>query len=556
MSGVIERAYSHTLPLQPYEPDMLSFELVKTSKKAAKTGCQWLDGEPIFTPQFDTVISSESGFHNPAGLQWVTLVNRSFGGTHTVGNIDHDGIRGAVRRLTAKREPEIDGAHEELFYNQARAGDHLGELYTQWRSTIKERYRQRMSQANEAYLEKLAWASAPHVKRKLRVRTALALHNRSDDRSNLIKRADYKAKSGELLARGKHLRAVADLTATGASVGGYLFDRLKDSFRESYHTGQSECEFIKVPSKPLLSNTFKKLADQPGVYFSYFSDDSCIGADCSDGRFMANLDIKACDGSNGPFVFDTLREIMSGESRYQSDVDGVFNQLRLPFRVRDPQDRHRYFDILPHRDVLYSGSVATTSCNNVSNSLIFLSIVKGYSKSMSKDELSAHIVAAARSVGFIVKMQVCEELEDLQFLKHSCSFVDGLYVPWLNLGTMLKSSGVCFGKLVPGKGNLYNRIRMYNSDAVLSRVHSGDHVINDAFKVDLIPSRKTGQFQPKTFDDSGFNWPRVPDESLCRRYKICPLQLQELAHFIRTSGITAKINCPASRAILGLDYGF
>jgi len=473
--------------------------------------------------------------------------------------VTNEGIRAATRRITCVREPDSHGVHEQLLHNQNCIRTTLRGEIPQWLRWFRHKLMV-LSQDLEVDVVAMrnAWADTPHAKRMLRLRARFAVWSHGRNRGTRLRAIEYKCKTGELLALEKYLRGIGDLGTPASSVLAYYMDTVKMAFSEPFELYGGVAEFIKVPESDLMRYVFTSLWTPPqDVYFPYFSDDSCIAVKCTDGIFRSNVDIKACDGSNYGQPFRLLKEAMKVDTRFYQDIDDCFQQLEEPCFIRNPGGKER-IQFTPIGPVLYSGSVLTTSVNNMANTLIFMSFMRLYrQRRPTVAECEGMLRDAASLVGYIVKVAPCQYMEELQFLKHSPSLVDGLVVPWLNVGVWLRGFGSFRGDL-PGKTKtpIETRARIFNSDVIKSYVHAGEHAIHDAFNSHKIAdsfNQDFEQFRPKTV--SGNNT-RIPTDSIARRYGCRADEIEELASMIHDCDIFQRIAHPVIDKIMAADYGY
>lgn len=493
--------------------------------------------------------------------EYRTVFGPCFANSSVMYECNNTGLRGALRRLTCVRKPDIIGLHERLRDNQYKIREYLGAHLVRWISRLRDNCRLEFGQLRDAEDERRLWTHNPHPKRRLREGVERDVHfDGRESHAHWLRKVNYKCKPGELLPVGKYLRGVGDLTTPGSAKAGYLMDCVKEAFSQVFYYAPNQfSRFIKTPDRDILKNVFEDLINPIDVAFYYFSDDSCIGIRCADGVYCANLDISACDGSNYDPIFEILKEVMSCDSRFNGDVSGAFRQCLLPFRVRSMKGTpKRWVEFTPLCYTLYSGSVLTTSINNVANSMIFLSIMMRLPPIRDRrvSAISELISGAAESVGYIVTMEECANHAQLQFLKHSPAIVDGEVVPWLNIGTMLRSFGTFRGDL-PGssKISVQRRAAMFNSDVVKSFVHCGEHVIHDALKTHVIEESHGVEFEQTRIRSFGGSNSRIPCEQICLRYGLSSTQVFELCEYIEGAGFGDLVQCDALAQIFKIDYG-
>jgi len=487
----------------------------------------------------------------------------SFAHTGRANRVDALGIRGAVRRATAVREPDIPGLHELLEANQdqifATYPLAIGEWLNHFHSTLKPIVTAVVdpTQLFHTWLE-----TGPKKLLKKRAFTDI-IHNGRALHPTFVKQVEYKCKSGEILEPEKYLRAIGDLTTPGSVMCGFYMDMVKDAFAANFNYLGGIAAFIK-PKLASLREVFKNLISPiEFVQFYYFSDDACVAVRCTDGILRANLDIKMCDGSNFHRVFQLLQQAMTVVPFWAPYIGGAFAQLEANMVIHNPEDYAESVTLKPVGPFLFSGSTLTTVVNNMANTLIFLAIMNTLTSDMTKAQAIDAIRQAARTVGYIIKVDVCDDIQDLQFLKHSPAInTDGDIDAYLNLGVWLRKFGRCKGEMPSRKGEcLAERIAKYNSEVVRSRVESGNHCLHDAFLTKVVSTdARFATFVAKdksfTEDVSGSQLGRIPDNELCKRYKVSVEALNHFCSLIVESQPGQLISHPVARAIMMKDYGY
>lgn len=476
----------------------------------------------------------------------------------------------ALCRITNKRKPDTPGLHELLYNNQykyvagrcGKWGRFLDRFVHRTRNAIQFEYSE-LGLPLDCITE---FCLAPHPKMRLR-QSALKwiLDGGCSLSSNFVQKGKmkYKMKKYEIAKPGKYARGIGDLTCPGSIRGGYLIPAVKHAFAAGHRIGQSFMEYIGSPDMDVLSRCFEQLSCPDGDgYFCYFSDDSCISQRCVDGVFMGNLDISSCDGSSFTPVFNLLRGMMENLTHTDS-VAGVFDQCRLPVTVSNPQREFskEKFVLAPKEHVLYSGSVLTTVINNLANSLIYMRfkfLLRGMSAPLRKCDVPALISKAAADVGYLVTIEVCDVLADLQFLKHSPHrTTEGIITPLLNLGVLFRSFGQFTGDL-PGPKSLSisDRAKLFNEQVIKGYVHAGDHVILDAYRQKFDTGWRGAVFRRflKTWDTvtscprivgeiSGKQRGRVDCSELAGRYRCSVHDIEEFLEMFSSATIGDVIQC-------------
>jgi len=470
-------------------------------------------------------------------------------------SLDLVGIEGAIKRVLCEREPTIAGLHDELVANQFANVTLINPAIDRYLKFYKT-HRGNYGLGDPTELIRV-WAYTPHAKMKERVRGFKQYMYYGDRVSHKnIKEVEYKGKPDEFLAANKYLRGTGDLTVLSSLVGGFMMDMIKDCLSYYYSPApRHRMRFVKTPQKSELQEVFDNLLEDSGLSeFYYFSDDSCIKIKCTDGYVRGNLDITACDGSNYSPIFNILRNLMEVQNyEWEMILKAVFDQCKLPFFVRHPVTRKKVGKFKCNDMVLYSGSTLTTMINNIANSVIYLRIVERCFRNgepiFSKTEIGDAIKDAAKEMGFLVRLDVCEIPEDLQFLKHSPH--NG--VPIINAGVWFKGFGTCQGDIpLPRKvGSLNYRSYLFCCEVVEGRQNWGNTPIRDAFNRAYPKSKVKVRYSEDT-KTIGDDERRVGLESLCRRYRCSEAMLSNLLDSI-DHGV--EIRHPVLDIIMAKDYG-
>jgi hypothetical protein len=383
----------------------------------------------------------------------------------------------AMTRLTAVRkdDPVLE---QRLSENQVKFVDNHRELYDKLAGLYANAFREYQGLQEEARL----YHADPHPKRELRIAAWDELIERGRLGEPLwLKYTTYKLKKAEWAKNDKIARMIGDLKVPASLQGFRVTKLLKQAMEENdLHINGGVISFCAKPSTAALDSVFERLDNPPGRFFIvYFSDDACAAIRQPDGHvFRANLDISKCDASHGPSIFESITTI-TGNDVANEDITTLVNQCKTPIRVYDKATRKRYVQLAPTRPKLYSGSTLTTCVNNFANINIGVAIseipVGTYISSQT-------ITKAVEQTGYIMTVVECEMFEDLQFLKHSPVLdKDGVWRPLLNIGVLLRLSGVCKGDL-PGSGPLEPRARAFQKALLAGAVPRSSYPLIDAMK--------------------------------------------------------------------------
>lgn len=526
-----------------------------------------VDDEFVYNEDFDILKGNEFFVNGrpvfPRGKECRDGTYRTsfgFGASHNgvIYGDTNDNVEIGMRRLTGKRIVKdaqgnvIPGEHERLFENQENFFEHNSDFL----KDVAQRYNASFEGFNGSEQEAREHHGDPHQKRLLRLQAwkELTESNRATNTRDLwVRSVLWKMKRDETAKWKKKTRMIGDL-GVGASLRGFrLTEFLKKTQAEVpilYKGGK--IEFCKAPDPVVLTRCFDELINPSGrYYFLYFSDDSCLSVRRDDGGVdFYNLDISSCDASHSPAIFKALVGLVP--QFCQSDMQLLVDQCRLPLRVVSKINKRHRILMRPTRPMLYSGSTITTAINNLAN----LCIAKSFADMEYKGGVT--IQQAADRVGYIVT-GVDKPLsvpEELQFLKNSPvldSF--GKYQPMLNLGVLIRASGVCRGDL-PGKGALRSRAMAFQRGILNGAYPKTQFEILDRMKRTVGDGAQfvCDEFVNKVVSNDDFQPYRACKTSIMRRYKLNDLEYSEVLDFAGC-GFTEYVNNAGVSKILMLDYG-
>lgn len=386
---------------------------------------------------------------------------------------------------------------------------------------------------------------APHPKRKARI---AAYQNLVDDgrlsHRTFVEIVKGKMKLEEWAKPGKNPRLINDYTVVGSLLGGFVAELMKKAIAQT--TIDVPCGrslFVASPDTESLQLAFELLDRPPlDVIMVYFSDDSCVSMKTDEGWAKFNLDISAADRSAHQAVFDKLVECSRSHPVFCYWIQRAVEQCKLPLRIKRGV---RKVILKPREATLYSGSVLTTLINNLANLSIFACLVQTRS------------VGAVQGIGYKVTSQPVTVLEDFQFLKHSCTLIDDVYVPWLNIGVMMRCLGSCKFDL-PGRGSIARRGFLFNCALVQSMCHAGDTPILRMLqrKFDALSDMDISSHLPYVLANAKTKrLPPVGVDAICRRYKCQDFQVEEFIQLFTEATDGQCVKCRFSDAVLDLDYG-
>lgn len=286
------------------------------------------------------------------------------------------------------------------------------------------------------------------------------------------------------------------------------------------------------------------------VIFLVFSDDACYAIKRPEGQLLGNLDISSCDASHTPTMLNFCLEAL----RFPVDVaNAMRKQMMTPMKINNRSPKGQKPEsamITPTCMHLPSGITITTVVNCVAILCIWWRTIH------SDIDSEQDVIDAAAAVGYKVTLGAVHIPEDYQFLKRSLArTTNGEYFVTLNLGVILRASGVCRGDL-PGRGCIYTRAMKFQRALMKGLLHGIEcpdlnRLIPEAD--DIIISEKHFSF------NHTFSRPTC-DRSyslydLTRRYALTDHEVEELRYGVLSSSFGDITHSLAVEKILRIDYG-
>jgi len=415
-------------------------------------------------------------------------------------------------------------------------------------------------------MEKLGYVNQPHPKRNERVANMQKLNDRGwwmKKWDGIVGCVDGCVKAAEWAKFGKYPRLFVSLGPYSIFAFGHMASTFKRVF-SSFFVADCECEFLEAPHPKRMKEVFEKLIHGTQVlYYVYFSDDSCLAIQTSDGRrFVCNTDVNSCDSSHTYGIFDLLIRCCLLVPVVLRMVKLAVAQCIADIVIRSYSgDKTQVVKLKPSFPVLYSGSVLTTIINNIAQLLMFSILVDRINKygPPKFSECRQFIQTAAEISGYNITIVGDGTPEQLQLLKHSPAIVDGQIHPYLNLGVILRMLGSCFGDL-PGKGDMEMRAWMWNRSLVLGMVHSGVdcylepvrqfYKVGDDIKLSKELKSRIGVYFKDWILGGSIG---ATKESIARRYSLSVFEIEELFGAMVTN---CHVHTLASQRIYEVDYEY
>lgn len=422
------------------------------------------------------------------------------------------------------------------------------------------------------------WIHAPHPKKKLRELVNQKRISRGQLPVDRRAYVDLQLKPQESLPYDKQLRTIGEIGDLSSFEHGPLAPIHKEIFEHPFHYKGARMVYIPGPKEENMQLAIKLLTDSE-AWFTYiiFSDDSCGCIIIDDGLYLFNADVKQADASMHRPLFQYTISALTVDKVTAKIVESAFKQCQKPLRlvcrrhrakirVSGSKRRDIYIEIKPKPGEYYlpSGFSGTTLMNNFLQAINFVTAVdelvaylelhKRFERSLMKDLLQT----AFQKAGTVVRVDECEGLEDLQFLKHSWfRKEDGSFGVYVNLGCWLKSWGRIFGFMATG-GNLHDKLRGFASEVVRSRDNWGHHELSNAFRAAWLVSDRAHRGLKQLEEEvkrTSILGHEVPFEVLQRRYKFGEAEYREFCSMVASMQIGEKLVHPVVEKIMEKDYG-
>lgn len=478
-------------------------------------------------------------------------------------------IKGARKRLFGVRENDIL-LHRSLIANQITLLSRPG-----LRDDIITHF-QRNLRMFEGYEEQVhAWVAQPHPKRKLRVsvmeKNVTKGYFLPYDRRAYV---DYKLKPEEFLARGKQLRSIGEISDESAFEHGPVASRYKEVDAQTWLYKGSEISFIKGPTDHELSKAFSMLLNPRKMSFVYFSDDACVAIKCKDGSiFRANLDISWADGSMYHPIFDLAADCWCTDAVGGKYAVGSLAQCRkpvklinnnAPFRGKGRKAPKGFIRVKLNDGYMYlpSGYSGTTLIQNVGQKVFGGHLANKLNRRAPRASRVEEIIKdIASECGLMVKVIPCARIEHLQFLKHSWTWTENGWKPYVNLGPWLRSFGYLKGHMYgDGEMTLTERFNKYMGDVVLGRENWGQSRMSECFKQAfpvvgplgvndhlLVDEKKKSMITPTI----------ISDQTIYNRYGVTPAEWDNFVDLLQSYlGAGYELHHPVVDKIMEMDYGY
>lgn len=392
-----------------------------------------------------------------------------------------------------------------------------------------------------------------HGKRRIRMEAHAELKSHgvlfSEKHLFMFRDIQAKMKLEEWAKPGKYARIISDFGTPASLRAGWLIEAIKVGLAERYmQFDHGWCKFVYSVNLPELTKVFTEATTQS--CFHYHSDDSRATIICSDGTLYYDLDISACDSSQGPAVFQTLGNLVP--DRYFADMNALLKQCQEPSKMGYGKTALR-FKAVEGRYFEYSGTLLTTMLNNIASLCVGAQLMSLSPTNCHDTDLKVREIL--ETCGWKMDCVLHSRVEKMQFLKCSPVRCGGGYSAVMNLGVIMRCIGQKHGDLSGDKSTpLKERAAIENGKLVAGFKHSGNTSLYQLYKRKFpLLGDAICVNANRSFTIGGEDV--VMDESLCSRYDITLSQYYEMLSLLEHADFGDVIDCHASRAILKLDYG-
>lgn len=468
-------------------------------------------------------------------------------------------------------------SNEELkTRNNLRISPHRGHrgvsrMLHSYYSRVKSNLEPYLDYVGDVLLEQIKTACAPHIKQKLRIKAIKELLATADKLNKLfMEKISGKIKIPEFAKAGKKPRMIGDYSTPGSLLAAFLIPLIKYAFSIPVNINGSIIRFVYSTDAEELDSIFNEADSYSGDYYIFFSDDMTCRISRNGESFWCNLDISSCDASNGPAVFSRAVWFFDRSPEYEDLIQKCVMQCMQPLCIFHPDKNIKERVVCrPTIPIEFSGTQLTTLLNNIASASICVSLIY-HKERYARLSLSDYVDKSALAFGYEVTVQKCDDVEDIQFLKHSFWRDDlGRLNSFVNIGALFRSFGTSWMD-VPfsrKKGeDMISAFKMRNRQMLLGFQHSGldiiiDVMLNSSYATasngysQLINSMETEKVH-KMYIDSHSMRKAAPLISLIKRYRWTFDEYFEMIDAISKASLGSSIQCAAVDKIMHYDYGY
>jgi len=345
---------------------------------------------------------------------------------------------------------------------------------------------------------------------------------------------------------------------------------------------------INIMAKPkpdsleeIFTDLYHAMSTPDYLYIAIYSDDMCVAGNIGGRVICVNCDIESNDSSQDVPAFLSVFTILRNYN--STRAAGLIRQCLKPFRIATPENPLSYVELKFDGPVEGSGSVLTTILNHIGSALIACSIVFELSTmkqppiTVSESELEDPCKNAASKIGHSITFDSCMpggdvQFHHMQFLKRSPFLAGNRWLPYMNLGCILRSFGTVEDDLEPGQvgkthaefvqltneqrinlrcAAIVNGWKYEPSNPIMTALR--DRFGSISHKVELTDSQK---YVFEVDKNGSADYSNLDNTiAIQARYGLSIEEMQELASQIRNVHVGQLYRSTAMAKILHVDYG-
>jgi len=306
------------------------------------------------------------------------------------------------------------------------------------------------------------------------------------------------------------------------------------------------------------------------LFVAIHSDDSCMSGNIRGRKILSNNDVSSNDaGQDAPAFYGMaiLQGLLS-----ELLAEGLLDLACLPIDIPSPTSEA--FLRLKFSSPFEPSGHSNTSCWNHLGSL-FISLSIFHTLVMTDLPFDESVSKGAALVGHVMTVEVCECMEDIQFLKFSPVFINEEWVMSANLGRVFRRLGAVDNDLTHLQLGVdlaefrsmtaEERMNRFWSGVILGLKHEPSNVILDALRSRFDSSRHTVTESALSLvqDEKADSYymhsrTRIAGDctaSIMRRYRLHEYEVEELVSLIHDLSVGKRYKLTSIAKMFEKDYG-
>jgi hypothetical protein len=411
-------------------------------------------------------------------------------------------------------------------------------------------------------IEAAEWVkSQPHEKRAAREMAWLKINEQGTIGQPVwCKFTIWKMKLDEWAKPGKLPRNIANMSVENSLQGVVWCEDAKHhiSGKPLKYQG-NECLFLVDPSPESVTTALVDLWHSPKpVSMLIFSDDAVLKIQNENVKRVYNIDFSSNDCCKGRELLMLMFTILNCPTEVRT---ALWTQMLNNVKLYDVT----HYDIRLYLSVLEpympTGITATTLINTFSHFMTFIQLVHALIYILQvddEDEIQYRIIKMGEEYGHKLTLDKCERIEHMQFLKQSLILgVDGNYHATLNLGVIIRATGVCRQDL-PGRGPIAERAQDFQHTLMHGLLHGFEYPPLQKLQPPgkLIKMKYEDAFGAARYTMKATTVNRFERENFYKRYEtVTDADIYEFEEMCSQSGFGTVMYCQLINKVLQKDYG-